>query len=77
MDSADEIYRIVPDADMPPGQNVVLIEIDEQPRWLIRDGVPLPDLIAELNVVTTHLVRHGLWVPQRDDTLPPRMRFAS
>jgi hypothetical protein len=28
-------------------------------------------------VVTTHLVRHGLWVPQRDDTLPPRMRFAS
>lgn len=78
MDStADEIFRIVPGASMPPGQDVVIVEIDGQPRWLIRDGVSLPDLVSELNQLSTHLVRHGLWVPQRGDTEPPRMRFAS
>lgn len=78
MDStADRIYQIVAEDDMPPGHTVLHLDINGQPRWLIREGTPLPELVAELNRLSTHLVRHGLWTQQRDDQQSPRMRHAS
>jgi hypothetical protein len=78
MDStADPIFQIVPEADMPPGHTVLHLDVDGQPRWLIREGTPLPEIVAELNQLATHIVRHGLWRPQRDDKQPPHMRHAS
>jgi hypothetical protein len=74
---ADPIFQIVPEGLMPAGHDVIHIDNDGQPTWLIREGVSLPDLVDQLNQYTTHLVRHGLWCPQRDDVKPPRLRNVS
>lgn len=81
MDSADDVFRSVP-KDALPDLPVVLLEVDGQPRWLIREGEASPELIEELNRLTTHLIRHGLWNPQPQPKRErrgrvPRMRHAS
>lgn len=76
--TADEIFRIVPEKDLPGDQAVVILEIDGQHRWLIREGALMNDIVAEMNHLATHLIRHGLWVPQRgNEQAPPRIRHAS
>jgi hypothetical protein len=80
MDStvADEIFRIVPADDMPPGHDVIHIDrVGQSPIWLIRHNAPLPVVIAEINRITTHLIQHGIWREQRDDVAPPRLRHVS
>lgn len=73
----DEFFRVVPQEEMPLGPPVAILEIDGEPLWLLREGTPLPDLVRELNFLTTHLVSNGLWKPQRgDDAAPPRMQHA-
>lgn len=75
---ADRIFMKVPAADMPPGRRVVFVELGDEPRWLIREGEASDELIAELNQITTHLVRHGLWEKHREQgKQPPHMRRAS
>lgn len=76
MDSADDVVRSVP-KDALPDLPVVLLEVDGKPRWLIREGEASPELIAELNRLATHIVRHGLWVKQRErGNRVPQMRHA-
>ncbi|NUP52319.1 MAG: hypothetical protein HOW97_34110 [Catenulispora sp.] len=76
-DAVEDIFRIVAEGILPPGQPVVLIEGDDLHRYLITEGTPLPVVIDELNRLVTHLRRHGLWEPHRDDSTPPRLRHAS
>jgi hypothetical protein len=76
--TADSIFITVPAADMPPGRPAVYLEVGDQPRWLIREGEASPELVAELNQLATHLIRHGLWEKHRErGQQPPRMRRAS
>jgi hypothetical protein len=76
--TADSIFIRVPAADMPPGQKAVFIELGDQPRWLISEGEVSNELVAELNQLATHLIRHGLWEQHRErGQQPPRMRRAS
>lgn len=63
--AVDTIFQVVPGNALPPGPPVVIIEIDGAPRWLIREGAPMPDVIDEMNRLGTHLVRHGLWEAHR------------
>ena len=79
--TTDRVFQTVPaalfPADAPP---VVLLEIDGHPRWLVREGTPLDVVIADLDRIGTHLVRHGIWQPQPDDEQKPppsRLRHAS
>lgn len=76
-EAADRIVRTIPadrfPADGPP---VIFVDVDGQPLWLIREGADLADVVAELDIISTHLVRHGLWAPQRDDEKPPSPRLS-
>lgn len=74
----DGIFCTAPADAFPPGAPpVVHIEIDGQPRWIIRKGADLEEVVAELDRIGTHLVRHGIWRQQRDDEAPPRLRHVS
>jgi hypothetical protein len=76
--TADNIFTVVAAADMPPGHAAVYLDVGDQPRWLIREGEASPELVAELNQLATHLIRHGLWEKHRErGQQPPRMRHAS
>lgn len=76
--TTDGIFRTVPGSAFPPsGPPVAYVEIDGQPRWLIREGTPLEDAVAAMDRIATHLVRHGLWAAQPDgDRKPPPLRRA-
>lgn len=71
--ATDGIFRTIPAAAFPPSAPpVVLVQIDGNPRWLIRDDTPLDIAVAEIDRIASHLVRHGLWAPVPDtDTKPP------
>jgi hypothetical protein len=56
---------------------VAYVEVDGRPQWLIREGTNLDEAVAELDRIASHLVRHGIWRLQRDDTAPPRLRHVS
>lgn len=78
--ATDRIFRTVPESVIPAsGPPVIYVEIDGQPRWLIREGTSLEDALAEMDRIGTHLVRHGLWAAQDggDHTPPPALRRAS
>lgn len=75
--AADEIFRIVPRGTLPPGRPVVVVEGDHALCYLITEGTPLPEAVAEMNQLATHLIRHGLWRPQPEETTPPRLRHVS
>lgn len=71
-------FLLVPGSALPAGRNVVVLEIEESDlRVLICETAPLADVCAELNLYAEHLIRHGLWGPQRGGITPPRMRHAS
>lgn len=72
-----EHFRAVPKDALPPGRTAAIVEIDGHLNWLIREDEASPALLADLNVLAEHIVRHGLWTPQRGSTQPPRMRHAS
>lgn len=60
--TTDGIFRIVPAETFPPGAKpVAYLEIDGRPRWVVREGADLPEVVAELDTIATHLVRHGIW----------------
>ena len=71
--TTDGIFRIVPADAFPPGSApVIYVETDARPRLLIREGADLPDVVAELDILATHLVRHGIWQLTEDgDAKPP------
>lgn len=75
----DQIFQLAPADTMPPGPDVILMEIDGQPRWLVREGADLPAVVEELNRIGTHVVRHGLWVAQDCGVQkpPPPLRHVS
>lgn len=83
MDSAeatDGVFRTVPASVFPSAAPpVVYVETEGHPHWLIREGADLEDVVAELDRIGTHLVRHGLWTSQDDDDHkpPPSLRHAS
>lgn len=72
--AADEIFRLVPEGSLPPGHAVVLVESGGDVRYLIDESAPMTTVVAELNGLATHLVRHGLWVPQAESASPRRLR---
>lgn len=79
-DDVDDVFRSVP-KDALPDLPVVLLEVDGELRWLVREGEASPELIEELNRLATHLIRHGLWIPnqQRESEQGgrvPQMRHA-
>jgi hypothetical protein len=74
--AVDDIFRTVPQDALPEANPVAFIETPAGPRVLIREDTPLPAVIAALNPIALHLVRHGLWRPQPEDTTPPRLRHA-
>jgi hypothetical protein len=72
----DGIFRLVPEHAMAPDQPVVLIDDNGRPTYLIRENTPLPVVVAELDRLATHVVRHGLWIPQPESATPPRLQHA-
>lgn len=75
--AADEIFRVVPQGYLPAGRRVVAVCGDHSIAYLIEEDTPLTDVVAELNRLATHVVRHGLWIPQPEQRTPPRLRHAS
>lgn len=74
----DGIFRLAPAAAFSPaGQSVVLVEVDGEPRFLVKEDAPLSDVVADLDLLATHLVRHGIWRRQDDGPAPPPLRNAS
>jgi len=74
----DGIFRTVPAAAFPPTvtEPVAYIEVDGQPQWIIREGADLCDVVAELDRIASHLVRHGIWRLAGDsDQKPPSPRL--
>lgn len=78
MESApDKIFQEVPRGTLPAGHKVVAINGHETIVYLIEAGTPLPEVLESLNRIATHIVRHGLWIPQPEQHTPPRLRQAS
>jgi hypothetical protein len=75
--TADNIFRTVPQDALPEGDPVAYVETPSGPRILIREGTPLPEVIAHLNPIATHIVRHGLWRPQPETATRPQLRHVS
>jgi hypothetical protein len=76
----DGVFRTAPASAFPPSAPpVIYVEADGRPRWVIREDADLADVVAELDRIGTHLVRHGLWAPQDggDRKPPPSLRHAS
>jgi hypothetical protein len=72
--ATDGIFRTAPAAAFPPSAPcVILVDVDGQPRWIIREDAPMADVVAELDRIATHLIRHGLWKPcdGGGDLVPP------
>lgn len=70
----DGIFCTVPADAFPPGADpVAYVEIDGRPRVIICEDAPLPDVVASLDRIGTHLVRHGIWqlVDSGDPKSPP------
>jgi hypothetical protein len=69
----------MPAEAFPPGPPVVYFEAAGCPRWVIREDAPLSDVVAAMDRIATHLVRHGIWTMRDDgDTKPPpSLRHAS
>lgn len=77
MHAADDIYQLVPRGTLPHGEGVMMISGEETVAFLIEEDTPLTDVVAKLNKLGTHIVRHGLWIPQPEQHTPPRLRHAS
>jgi hypothetical protein len=76
--ATDGVFRIVPAAMFPTtAEPVAYVEVDGRPQWLIREGTNLDEAVDALDRIASHLVRHGIWRLQRDDTAPPRLRHVS
>lgn len=75
----DDIYRLAPHEAMPAGKKVVCIEGDGKICYIIDETAPLVSVLAELNGIAGHLVRHGIWIQRPGGDVPPpsRMRHVS